>query len=134
MQAFKASIVYFALVFGLGFILGSIRVPFVVPRLGQRKAELIETPFMLVGIVVAAQFVVKHYVLPNTILAPVIVGLLALSLVILAEILLIVVLQGGTFSQNTMRQYFKSRDTVSASVYIVLLILFALMPLMIMKS
>ena len=129
MQALEASIVYFSLVFGLGFILGSIRVPFIVPRLGQRKAELIETPFMLVGIVIAAQFVVKHYALSNTILTPVIVGLLALSLVILAEILLIIVLQGGT-----IRQYFKSRDTVSGSIYILLLILFALMPLMIMKS
>lgn len=129
MQALEASIVYFSLVFGLGFILGSIRVPFIVPRLGQRKAELIETPFMLVGIVIAAQFVVKHYALSNTILTPLIVGLLALSLVILAEILLIIVLQGGK-----IRQYFKSCDTVSGSVYILLLILFALMPLMIMKS
>jgi hypothetical protein len=129
MQVLEAGLVYFALVFGLGFLLGTIRVPFIVPRLGQRKAELIEMPFMLVGIVLAARFVVTYYALPNTILAYICVGLVALSLVILAEILLVVVLQGGTISQ-----YLKNRDPISGNVYIVLLIVFASMPLLMKQS
>ena len=32
-----------ALVFAAGFLLGSIRVPFLVPRLGERDAELLES-------------------------------------------------------------------------------------------
>ena len=129
MQVIEAALVYFALVFGLGFLLGSIRVPFIVPQLGTRNAELLEMPFMLVGIFLAARFIVKQFVLPKTILAYLSVGMLALSLTLLAEFLLVVVLQRGT-----IRQYFKSRDTVSGSAYILLLILFALMPLMILKN
>jgi dolichyl-phosphate-mannose--protein O-mannosyl transferase len=128
-QITKAALVYFALVFGLGFLLGAIRVPFIVPRLGTRKAELLEMPFMLVGIILAARFVLKQFVLPNTILAYLSVGILALSLVLIAELLMVVALQG-----NTIKQYFKNRDSVSGSVYMLLLIVFALMPLIIMNN
>ena len=43
-KTIKAGIAYFAVVLGAGFILGSIRVPLLVPRLGERIAELIEMP------------------------------------------------------------------------------------------
>jgi hypothetical protein len=46
MRALRGGIFYFALVFGTGFVLGSVRVPFLVPHLGVRVAELIETRFM----------------------------------------------------------------------------------------
>lgn len=87
----------------LGFLFGSIRVPLLVPRLGTRNAELLEMPFMLVAIVLAARFVVKQFVLPNTILAYLSVGMLGLSLVLSAEMLLLVVLQGGTIRQYMAR-------------------------------
>lgn len=41
MRILKAGALYFALVFGTGLVLGMIRVPFLVPRLGVRIAELI---------------------------------------------------------------------------------------------
>jgi hypothetical protein len=42
-----AGAVYFLVVFLLGFGLGTIRVLFVAPRLGQTTAVLLETPLML---------------------------------------------------------------------------------------
>lgn len=48
MQISKAGVLYFALVFGAGFVLGTIRTLGVVPRVGARIAELMETPVMLV--------------------------------------------------------------------------------------
>ena len=128
MQVIEAAITYFALVFGLGFLLGSIRVPFIVPRFGTRKSELLEMPFMLVGILLAARFIVKQFALPDTILDYLSVGVLALSLVLIAELLLVVVLQGGT-----IRQYIDSRDPVSGSAYLILLLIFAIMPLITMQ-
>jgi len=41
MQLLKAGILYFAAVFGAGFVLGLIRTLWVVPRLGARMAELL---------------------------------------------------------------------------------------------
>lgn len=38
-QIMKAGILYFALVFGAGFVLGAIRTLWVVPRIGTRMSE-----------------------------------------------------------------------------------------------
>ena len=48
MQTIEAGVLYFALVFGAGFVLGTVRTLWVAPRVGARKAELMETPIMLV--------------------------------------------------------------------------------------
>jgi hypothetical protein len=42
MQILKAGFLYFVLVFGVGFVLGTIRTLWVAPRLGVRLAELAE--------------------------------------------------------------------------------------------
>jgi hypothetical protein len=43
MQILKAGLLYFALVFGAGFVLGAVRVLWIVSRFGARAAELMET-------------------------------------------------------------------------------------------
>ena len=59
MQMAKAGLLYFALVFGTGFLLGPIRLLWLVPRFGTRIAELMEMPVMLVVIVLAARWTVR---------------------------------------------------------------------------
>ena len=54
MRILKAGVLYFMLVFGAGFVLGTIRTLWVVPRVGARMAELMETPIMFVVTVLAA--------------------------------------------------------------------------------
>lgn len=114
---------YFALVFGTGFALGVVRVPLLVPRLGERMAELIEMPFMLVAIIFAARFIVRRFSLPQETGSRLVVGLLALGLLIAAEILLAVALQ-----ERSLAEYVASRDPVSGTVYLLMLGVFALMP------
>ncbi len=46
---------YFVAVFGVGFILGTIRVLWVAPLVGDRTAELIEAPLMLAAIYFSAR-------------------------------------------------------------------------------
>jgi hypothetical protein len=58
MQILKAGALYFALVFGAGFVLGPVRILWVVPRIGTRMAELMETPIPFVVVMVAAQQIV----------------------------------------------------------------------------
>ena len=124
----RVAFAYFALVFGAGFILGSIRIPFLVPRLGERVAELIEMPFMFVVIVLAARFIVKRFALPTAIPVRLSVGSIALALLLIAEVLLNVALQS-----QTLGAYIASRDPVSGSVYLAMLVLFALMPLVLAR-
>lgn len=51
---------YLAIVFLVGFVLGTVRVLWLVPRLGERSSELIETPFMIVASDAGARFVLNR--------------------------------------------------------------------------
>lgn len=112
----RAGTCYFALVFGAGFLLGSFRVPFLVPRLGERTAELLEAPVMLAVIFVASRYVVRRFGL--TAEASLFVGVLALALLIGAELLL----------SAAMGRNVTDRDPVSGSVFLASLILYAVLP------
>ena len=124
----KAGLAYFVLVFGAGFMLGAIRVPFLVPHLGERIAELIEMPFMFVIVLLSARFIVRRFALPATISVRLSVGLLALGLALAAEVLLAVAIQ-----KRSLGEYIASRDPVSGTVFLLMLVLFALMPLIIAR-
>ncbi len=123
MPSLRPALLYFALVLGTGFVLGTIRVPFLVPRLGERYAELLEMPFMFVAIVLAARFVARRFQLPPSLSMRLKVGFLALALSVGAELLLATVLQS-----RSLAEFITSRDPVSGSVYLGMLLLFALMP------
>jgi hypothetical protein len=125
MRRIKAGSLYFAMVLGAGFMLGLIRVPLLVPRLGERYAELAEMPVMLVVIVMSARYIVKRYALDPDFAGRLQVGFLALALAISAELFLTTLIQS-----RSIAQYIASRDPVSGSVYILLLLVFALMPAM----
>ncbi len=60
MQILKAGVLYFAVVFGAGFMLGPIRILWAAPRLGTRMGELLEAPIMLVITIVAARRIVRN--------------------------------------------------------------------------
>jgi hypothetical protein len=66
MPILKAGVLYFALAFGAGFVLGSIRVLWAVPIFGARTAELMETPIMFVVIALAARWTVRYLAVPPT--------------------------------------------------------------------
>ncbi len=55
----KGALLYFAVVFVAGFLLGTVRILIVVPYLGTRAAELIELPIMLMVTIVSAKCLVQ---------------------------------------------------------------------------
>lgn len=124
MKIIKTGIIYFLLVFGAGFILGPIRLIFVVPHFGARVAELMEMPIMIAVIIVAARYIVRHYSVPTALPNRLGMGFLALVLLIGAEFLLVLMLRGMSISE-----YLATRDPVSGTVYYLSLGVFALMPL-----
>ncbi len=114
---------YFALVFGAGFLLGVVRVPILVPRLGERWAELAEMPVMAGVIVLAAGLVLRRFPAVRTGARSAGVGLVALCLLVAAELGLALVIQ-----DRSLGDYIASRDPVSGSVYVALLLVYAAMP------
>jgi hypothetical protein len=110
MRVLKAGALYFAAVFGAGFILGPIRILWAVPRFGPRVAELMETPLMLAVIVVAARAIVRRLAIPH---APARrLGMGSVALLLTAELTLVLRLRGLSIAE-----YVAGRDPVSGSIY-----------------
>ncbi len=125
MQILKAGTLYFALVFGAGFVLGPIRILGAVPRFGMRVAELMETPIMFVVIIVAARWIVRRLAVPPKPSSRLGMGCVGLGLMLVAEFTLVLWLRGLSISE-----YLASRDPVSGTVYYVMLGVFCIMPLL----
>ncbi len=125
MRLLRAAATYFALVFGTGFVLGAVRVPLLVPRLGVRLAELLEMPWMALAMVLAARFVVHRQLAGRGPLPRAAAGLLALAFMLAAELTVGLVLQ-----QRPLQAILIDRDPISGSVYLALLLLYALLPLL----
>ena len=121
----KAGALYFALVFGAGFVLGTIRTLWIVPSFGTRRAELMEAPIMFAITVLASRWVVRRLAIRASFPGRLVVGLIALGLLLLTEFTLVLWIRGLTIAE-----YLAGRDPVAGIVYVVLLAAFALMPLL----
>jgi len=123
MRVVKAGAIYFALVFGVGFVLGTIRTLWVAPRVGTRTAELMEMPIMLAVTIVAARWTVLHLSVPSMWSARLEMGCIALALMLIAEFGFVLWIRG-----LSVKKYLATRDPVSGAAYYLLLIVFAIMP------
>ena len=128
MRIVKAGVLYFALVFGAGFVLGTIRTLWIVPRIGTRMSELMETPIMLVISIVAARWTVLRLDVPSVPSARLVMGGIALVLMLVAEFGFVLWLRG-----ISIRDYIATRDPVSGTVYYAMLGVFAIMPLLVAR-
>ncbi|MBK8979455.1 MAG: hypothetical protein IPM29_26445 [Planctomycetes bacterium] len=122
MRLLGPSLGYFGVVFGAGFLLGTLRVLVLVPRVGVRTAELIELPIMVAVITFAARW--RERSRPD--LSPrqhLCVGLLALAWLLTAELAL-----GVALSARSPREILLARDPLTGALYYAALLLFALLP------
>jgi hypothetical protein len=129
MQILKAGVLYFAVVFGAGFILGPIRILWIAPRFGTRRAELLEMPIMIAIAIVTACWIVRRLAVPSTASSRLSMGGIALSLLLIAEFTLVLWLRG-----LSIREYLAGRDAVAGTVYYVMLGAFAIMPLLVARG
>jgi len=121
----KAAVVYFVIVFGAGSVLGVIRTLVVVPRLGERMAELIELPVMLMVIILAAKFIIDRFHLPPSLRYRLGAGVLAFAFGLVFEFGVVLKLRG-----LTLAEYFQTRDPIALAVYYLALVLLTLMPVL----
>ena len=114
---------YAAIVFAAGFALGSVRVFFVVPRLGARAAELLELPLMIALCFLAAGWTNRRLGAAAAVRRRLTVGVIALALLLAAEAATAVLVRGVS-----LRAALISPDPVSGSLYYFSLALFAALP------
>jgi len=123
MRIIAAAVLYFLVVFGVGFLLGPIRVFWLEPRLGETVAVLCEAPFLLVAIVLAARWLPTRLRLNTDVGSLAGMGLGALFLQQLADFAV-----GGFLRGLTPAQQIAHLARPAGLVYVLLLIMFAAMP------
>jgi hypothetical protein len=123
MPILQPAVLYFLLVFGAGFVLGTVRVLVLVPLLGERAAELMEMPLMLGIIAASARWIVRHGLVQDRRSSALVVGFIALGMVLIADLAVGMWLRGLSATE-----VFLDRDPVSGAAYYASLLLFAAMP------
>jgi hypothetical protein len=121
-----SSLLYFTLVFFSGFALGCIRVPFLQPLVGDRVAQLLEMPIMMLAITKSAKLVVRrlHPQPPKSHLF--LIGMIAVTLMLAAEAVGSVYIAGKDW--NGLAYWVADRDAVAGPIYFAMLGVFAVMP------
>ena len=126
MRVITAAVVYFAAVFGVGFMLGPIRVLWLEPTLGKTLAVLCEVPLLLMAMVWAAWLVPKRLYLAPSFTSLAAMGIGALLLQQLADFAVGFGMRGMGPAEQ-LQQF----ATPAGLIYGVSLLAFAVMPLLI---
>lgn len=95
-----AATIYFLVLFGLGFILGTIRVLFVAPRIGVLGATLAEVPLMLTAALFLCRWSLERWRVPTTLSVRWAMVLWFLMLLAVFETLVGVALFGRTLAET----------------------------------
>ena len=123
MRPFKAGLVYFLLVFALGWVLGPTRELWAVPRFGPVRALLFEAVIMLIAMIVSSWWVMRGFDVPRTLGSTIPMGLVAFAILVPAEIAGVLLVRG-----LSLREYLASFVTAPGVISAVMFLLFAAMP------
>ncbi len=124
----KAGALYFALGFAAGWVLGPIRELWLIPRSGRLAGYLVEAPVMVIVMVVATRWVVRRLAVPPAIGSRAEMGLVALGLLLVAEI-------GGTrwLRGLSLSEYLAGFRSIPGAISLLLFLLFAAMPIVVRR-
>ena len=100
MNILKAGSAYFALIFSLGFILGTIRVLAIIPRIGEFAATLLELPLILTASWFVSGWLIKKLQIAPDTGSRFLMGTAAFGLTMIAEPLL-----GLSFGRSLAEQW-----------------------------
>ncbi len=89
-QAIRAGLLYFLVVFAVGFALGAARVTWLVPQIGALAAVACELPLMLGAAWLLCGAVLRRCAVPSGLVPRLVMGGVAFVLLILAELALAV--------------------------------------------
>jgi hypothetical protein len=122
--ALRAGALYFAIMFAIGFVLGTIRVLVVIPRVGDTNAVLLELPLMLALSWFACAWLVRRFAVPNEFAPRLVMGGVAFALLMVAELGVSVFGFGRTPAEHLARY-----QVLGAQLGLTAQLVFALFPL-----
>jgi hypothetical protein len=123
--ALKAGALYFAIVFAIGFALGTLRVLYVIPHIGEAGAVLLELPVILVLSWWVCGWVLRRCHVPQHMGQHALMGLVSFALLMGAELAL------ATFGfGRTLGEFADGFATPAGAIGLMGQIAFALFPLM----
>jgi hypothetical protein len=125
----RAGVLYFAIIFAIGFGLGTIRVLLLVPRLGAVTSELLELPIILSAAWVVCDRLIVRYRVPHHWQARLTMGAIAFALLMMAEAGLSVGLFG-----NSITAHLASYRSLQGGLGLLGQVIFATFPLVQLPS
>ena len=128
MRVLKAGVVYFLVMFGIGWILGPIRELWVVPRFGRLTGVLLEAVIMLAAMAVSARWVIRRFHVKSTFGSTISMGLVAFGILLPAELAGVVWVRG-----LSLDEYLASFATAPGLVSLLMVVLFAAVPTIVMR-
>ncbi len=128
-RALIAASAYFLALFALGFVLGTIRVIFVAPRVGELAATIAEVPVMLIAAYFACGWAIRRWqVSPATAIR------LAMVPWFLALLFAFEALLGATLFGRSVAEQWTSLRSPAGLVGISAQVIAALLPLIVRKG
>ena len=128
-RALIAASAYFLALFSLGFVLGTIRVIFVVPRVGELAATIAEVPVMLAAAYFVCRWAIRRWQVP-----PAIAVRLAMVPWFLALLFAFEALLGAILFGRSVAEQWVALSMPGGLVGISAQIIAALLPLFVGKS
>jgi hypothetical protein len=126
MRTLKAAAAYFGFVSAVGWVCGPIREVWVIPRLGRIAGLLIEAPVMLAATIASARWTIRHMEVPHAIGQRLFMGLIALGMLLIAEI------AGAWWLRHiSVAGYLASFGTTAGFISVLMLLMFAAMPVLV---
>jgi hypothetical protein len=126
MRILTSACLYFTAVFGVGFLLGPVRVLWLEPLLGKTAAVAAEAPFLVAAMIFAARQAPKWTGLSKTIGSLAAMGIVALALLEVADLAVAIGVRG-----MSVREQAATFVTPEGLIYLALVLLFAAMPVLV---
>lgn len=120
-----AGVAYFAIIFGAGFLLGMVRIFFLMPRIGETVAVIVELPVMLMLSWVIAGWLIARFDIAPRLTPRLSMGGLAFVLLMLGELGISTMGLGQTLSEHLGRY-----ENISAILGLAGQLIFAMFPAM----
>lgn len=133
-RTLKAATVYVIALFALGFVLGTIRVLFATPWMGELGATLMEVSLMEVSLMLAAAYVMCRWVIERWQVPPTLLARGAMALGFLVLLGLFETLVGVAPFGRTLADTWSGLATPTALIGLTAQILAAQLPLVVGKA